>query len=208
MLMLKRNIKYIMQLQTLLPLPLYIKERRHGTTTYIDYVDKSVIDPVDDIDINSYTYNKTEHLRYILDKHGDMSAKVYARFLQIQNYFNRITKDAGYFSYEQQKQFTRIAKRLCKRTMKLRKHMLHPATKSNKWYIPDTLLHRLKKTFIRAQFDEFTIMFIENYAGGILYLINAINRTTKDVISANDLAQYDYIADLDKFINWFKSVSF
>ena len=191
-----------MQLSAILRLPLYIVKGNK----YIDPISKFELDPVDDIDVNSYTYNKVEHLRYMLDTHGDQSAKLYARFIQIQNYFTRLTQDYNYFNHVQAKQFRLISKHLRKRTVKLRQKILQPSNKSGKWVAPDKLLHKLKNKFIRAQFDSITVELIECYAGGILYLINALNRTTRDVINSRDLDEYNYILDLNRFIYWFDCI--
>lgn len=191
-----------MQLSAILRLPLYVIEKNK----YIDPISRFELDPVDDIDVNSYTYNKVEHLRYVLDRHGDQSAKLYARFIQIQHYFRRLTQDYDYFNHVQAKQFRLISKHLRKRTVKLRQKMLRPSDKSGKWVAPDKLLHKLKKKFIKAQFDPITVEMIECYSGGILYLINALNRTTHDVVNSRDLDEYDYINDLNIFIYWFDCI--
>lgn len=183
-------------------LPLYIVEDNR----YIDPISKFELDPVDDIDVDSYTYNKVEHLRYMLHTHGDQSAKLYARFIQIQNYFKRLTQDYDYFNHVQARQFRLISKHLRKRTVKLRQKILQPSDKSGKWVAPDKLLHKLKNKFIRAQFDSITVELIECYSGYILYLINALNRTTRDVINSKKLDEYNYILDLNRFIYWFDCI--
>lgn len=195
-----------MQLNKLLKLPLYTVDVRFGKRQYIDPVSQDIIDPVDDIDIDSYDYNRVDHLRYMLDKHGDISATIYGRFLQIKEYFQRITQDYHYFNHNQCKEFRSIVKYLLRRTKKLRHLIENPNVKTGKWRAPDKLLSKLKNKFIRAQFDSYTVSFIECYSGGILYLINQINRSSHNTVSAEDLNHYDYLKDIDEFIVWFETV--